>query len=362
MRVLVVGGAGYVGSTSVEGLVAAGHDVSVLDNLTTGHPRADLSGARLVVGDMGDQPAVARILTEESIEAVLHCAARSLVGESMKDPAGYYRNNVSAAIGLLEAMRDTGVTRLVFSSTAAVYGEPRRVPIAESDRTEPINPYGASKLAFEGAMRWFAAAHGFRCISLRYFNCAGATERNGEDHRPETHLIPLVLRVAAGDAEHVQIYGEDYPTPDGSCIRDFIHVLDLAGAHLLALEATGEGEPSFETYNLGSAAGFSVKEVVEAARRVTGRPIAAKVVERRVGDPPVLVASSRRARRELGWQPRHSKLDEMIADAWSWRQAHPRGYEDQPVAGADGTPGQGGPLGGAPEVREGMEQPAVAAG
>ena len=335
MRVLVVGGAGYVGSTSVESLVAAGHDVTVLDNMSTGHPTADLAGARVVRGEMADAQRVMRLLDDDGIEAVLHCAARSLVAESMKDPAGYYRNNVSAGVSLLEAMRDAGVTRLVFSSTAAVYGEPRRVPIAESDRTEPINPYGATKLAFEGAMRWFATAHGFRCISLRYFNVAGATERNGEDHRPETHLIPLVLKVAAGEGERVEIYGEDYSTPDGSCIRDFIHVRDLGAAHLLALEATGEGEASFETYNLGSAAGFSVKEVVEAARRVTGRPIPAAVVARRVGDPPVLVASSRRARRELGWQPRHSKLDEMIQDAWAWKQAHPRGYDDRAEARDD---------------------------
>ncbi len=321
MRVLVVGGAGYVGSTSVESLVAAGHEVTVLDNLSTGHARADLDGARVIRGEMADRHRVMRLLTEHGIDAVLHCAARSLVGESMKDPAAYYRNNVSAGVSLLEAMRDAGVTRLVFSSTAAVYGEPKRVPIAEADRTEPINPYGATKLAFEGAMRWFAAAHAFRCISLRYFNCAGATQRNGEDHRPETHLIPLVLRVAAGESEKIQIYGEDYPTPDGSCIRDFIHVVDLAEAHLLALEATGEGEPSFETYNLGSAAGFSVKEVVEAARRITGHRIPAEVVDRRAGDPPVLVASSRRARRELNWEPKRSKLDEMIADAWSCRRA-----------------------------------------
>ena len=227
---------------------------------------------------------------------------------------------------LLEAMQAAGVARLVYSSTAAVYGEPRRVPIAEADRTEPINPYGATKLAFEGAMRWFSASHDFRAISLRYFNVAGATERNGEDHEPETHLIPLVLRVAAGEATHVQIFGQDYSTPDGTCIRDFIHVRDLAAAHLLALEATGEGDSSFEVYNLGSAAGFSVREVVEAARKVTGRAIPARVVKRRMGDPPVLVASSRRARRELGWQPQHSKLEQMLADAWAWKLTHATGY------------------------------------
>jgi UDP-glucose 4-epimerase len=234
-------------------------------------------------------------------------------------------------VTLLEAMKRTGVTRLVFSSTSAVYGEPRRVPIAEADRTDPINPYGATKLAFEGAMRWFCAAHDFRAISLRYFNVAGATERNGEDHDPETHLMPLVLRVAGGESTHVQIFGQDYPTPDGTCIRDFVHVRDLANAHLLALEATGEADASLEVYNLGSAAGFSVREVVEAARRVTGRAIPARPLKRRVGDPPVLVASSRRARRELGWQPRHSTLEHMLADAWAWRETHPNGYADRPT-------------------------------
>ena len=332
MKLLVVGGAGYVGSTSVEHLVAAGHQVIVYDDFSSGHRAAVPEGASLVVGDMADAARLRPILAD-GIDAVLHCAARSLVGESMVDPGLYYRTNVAGGVELLEAMRQEGVTRLVFSSTAAVYGEPRRVPIAEGDRTEPINPYGATKLAFEGAMRWFCAAHDFRAISLRYFNVAGATERNGEDHDPETHLMPLVLRVAAGEASHVQIYGQDYSTPDGTCIRDFIHVTDLAAAHLLALEATGEGDASLEVYNLGSAAGFSVREVVEAARRVTGRAVPARAVKRRIGDPPVLVASSRRARRELGWQPKHSTLEQMLADAWAWREAHPNGYNDA----ADGS-------------------------
>ena len=334
MKILVVGGAGYVGSTSVESFLEAGHDVVIYDSLTSGHAAAVPSGARLVVGDIRDGERLDRVLSD-GVDAVLHCAARSLVGESMADPGLYYRTNVSGGVALLEAMNRTGVKRLVFSSTAAVYGEPRRVPIAEADRTQPINPYGETKLAFEGAMRWFCAAHDFRAISLRYFNVAGATDLNGEDHHPETHLMPLVLRVAAADGGHVQIYGQDYPTPDGTCIRDFIHVRDLGNAHLLALEATGEGEPSLEVYNLGSAAGFSVREVVEAARRVTGRPIPARVVKRRLGDPPVLVASSRRARRELGWQPRHSQLDQMLADAWAWREAHPHGYADR--GAGDGT-------------------------
>lgn len=325
MKILVVGGAGYVGSTSVERLIDAGHDVVVFDNLSSGHSAAVPDGARLLVGDIADKARLRTILSD-GVDAVLHCAARSLVGESMLDPGLYYRVNVAGGVALLEAMREAGVTRIVYSSSAAVYGEPRRVPIAEADRTQPINPYGETKLAFEGAMRWFAAAHDFRAISLRYFNVAGATERNGEDHEPETHLMPLVLRVAAGQATHVQIHGQDYPTPDGTCIRDFLHVRDIASAHLLALEATGEVDASLEVYNLGSAAGFSVREVVEAARRVTGRAIPARPVRRRVGDPPVLVASSRRARRELGWQPAHSTLEHMLADAWAWRLAHPHGY------------------------------------
>jgi UDP-glucose 4-epimerase len=337
LKLLVVGGAGYVGSTSVERFVEAGHEVVVYDNLSSGHRASVIEGARLEIGDIGDQARLTDLLSD-GVDAVLHCAARSLVGESMADPGLYYRVNVAGGVSLLEAMRTTGVTRLVYSSTAAVYGEPRRVPIAEADRTEPINPYGATKLAFEGAMRWFAAAHGFRAISLRYFNVAGATERNGEDHDPETHLMPLVLRVAAGEATHVQIFGQDYPTPDGTCIRDFIHVRDLANGHLLALEATGEGDPSLEVYNLGSAAGFSVREVVEAARRVTGRAIPARPVKRRLGDPPVLVASSRRARRELGWQPTHSTLERMLADAWAWREAHPHGYGTPAGDGAAAPP------------------------
>ena len=327
MKLLVVGGAGFVGSTSVEHFVESGHEVVIYDNLSSGHRAAVPDGARLVIGDIDDRARLGEILSD-GVDAVLHCAARSLVGESMADPGLYYRVNVAGGVELLEAMKETGVTRLVYSSSAAVYGEPRRVPIAEADRTEPINPYGATKLAFEGAMRWFCAAHDFRAISLRYFNVAGATERNGEDHDPETHLMPLVLRVAAGEATHVQIHGQDYPTPDGTCIRDFLHVRDIAVAHLLALEATGEGDASLEVYNLGSAAGFSVREVVEAARRVTGRAIPARPVKRRIGDPPVLVASSRRARRELGWQPKHSSLEQMLADAWAWREAHPNGYAD----------------------------------
>jgi UDP-glucose 4-epimerase len=265
----------------------------------------------------------------------------------MEHPELYYRENVSNGVKLLEALRERRVPRIVFSSTAAVYGEPKRVPIAEADRTEPINPYGETKLAFEGAMRWYAACHAFKAISLRYFNVAGATERNGEDHDPETHIIPLILKVAAGELPDVRIFGQDYNTPDGTCIRDFIHVRDLASAHLQALEATGEAEPSFEVYNLGSAAGFSVREVIEAARKVTGRAIPARVVRRRVGDPPRLVASSRRARRDLGWSPRESSLEQMLADAWAWKLSHTTGYAKRKPrtprypgrSGGDGDPG-----------------------
>jgi UDP-glucose 4-epimerase len=337
VKILVVGGAGYVGSTSVERFLEAGHEVVVYDNLSSGHRAAVPDGTTLVIGGIQDRERLGTVLAD-GVDAVLHCAARSLVGESMADPGLYYAINVAGGVTLLEAMRAAGVTRLVFSSTAAVYGEPRRVPIAEADRTQPINPYGETKLAFEGAMRWFCAAHDFRAISLRYFNVAGATERNGEDHDPETHLMPLVLRVAAGEATHVQIFGQDYSTPDGTCIRDFIHVRDLANGHLLALEATGEGDPSLEVYNLGSAAGFSVREVVEAARRVTGRAIPARPIKRRLGDPPVLVASSRRARRELGWQPKHSTLEQMLADAWAWREAHPTGYTEPSSDGSGPMP------------------------
>jgi UDP-glucose 4-epimerase len=339
LKLLVVGGAGYVGSTSVERFIEAGHEVVVYDNLSSGHREAVPDGAFLEVGDIDDGARLTELLAD-GVDAVLHCAARSLVGESMADPGLYYRTNVAGGVSLLEAMRAAGVNRLVYSSSAAVYGEPRRVPIAEADRTQPINPYGETKLAFEGAMRWFCAAHDFRAISLRYFNVAGATEQNGEDHDPETHLMPLVLRVAAGEATHVQIFGQDYPTPDGTCIRDFIHVRDLADGHLLALEATGEGDPSLEVYNLGSAAGFSVREVVEAARKVTGRAIPARPIKRRLGDPPVLVASSRRARRELGWQPTHSTLERMLADAWAWREAHPTGYRAADGDGAGPMPSE----------------------
>jgi UDP-glucose 4-epimerase len=326
MRILVTGGAGYVGSVSVEALVAAGHNVVVLDDLSTGHDWADLAGARLVRGSYGDHASVTRTLGEERIEAVLHCAARSLVGESVADPAGYYRSNVAGGIALLEAMRESGVRRLVISSTAAVYGSPESTPIREDAPLRPINPYGETKRTLETAAAWYGAAYGLRSVSLRYFNVAGASARNGEVHRPETHLIPNVLAAAAGDGRPVTLFGDDYPTPDGTPIRDYLHVEDLADAHLAALAATEPGDARTDAAlacNLGSGRGFSVREVLAASEGVVGRPIPQAMGPRRAGDPPVLVAAIDRARDVLGWTPRRSTLEAMIGSAWAWRRAHP---------------------------------------
>jgi UDP-glucose 4-epimerase len=328
MRILVTGGAGYVGSVTVEQLVAHEHEVVVLDDLSTGHAGAVPDGARLVRGSYTDESAVTALLATTGIEAVLHCAARSLVGESIADPARYYRANVVGGIALLEAARAAGVRRFVFSSTAAVYGIPDAVPIPEDAPLRPINPYGETKRTFEAALAWYATAYGFRTVGLRYFNVAGATERNGEDHDPETHLVPNVLRAAASGGE-VRIFGTDYPTPDGTAVRDYIHVLDLADAHLAALEATAPDDGRTDAplvCNLGTAAGFTVEEVVTAAEEVVGHPIARLPAPRRAGDPPALVASNGRARSVLDWAPRRSSLEEMIGSAWRWRQAHPDGY------------------------------------
>jgi UDP-glucose 4-epimerase len=315
VRVLVTGGAGYVGSVSVERLVEAGHEVTTLDTLVTGHRESLTAGVELVIASTGDRAQVEWLLRDRHIEAVLHCAARSLVAQSMADPALYYHENVVGGIALLDAMRDAGVTRLVFSSTAAVYGEPARTPIAEEDPTRPVNPYGATKLALEGAMRWYGV-HGIRSISLRYFNVAGAGLRSGERHDPETHLIPNLLRAAIRN-EPLTLFGNDYPTPDGTPIRDYIHVLDLADAHLAALERTASMEPGQQVVNLGSGAGFSVRDVLAAAQRVIGGPIPHRVGPRRAGDPPVLVAAIARAAEVLGWRPDRSSLDEMIGSAWA---------------------------------------------
>ena len=323
MRILVTGGAGYVGSVSVERLLEAGHTVTVLDDLSTGHATSVVDGAELVDGSFGDRDAVAGLLRSANIDAVLHCAAKSLVGESMADPASYYRHNVAGGVALLDAMRDAGVDRIVFSSTAAVYGVPEATPIEEDAPLRPINPYGETKRTFEGAMAWYGTAYGIRSVSLRYFNVAGASEVNGERHDPETHLIPNVLAAIDG-TRPLTLFGDDYPTPDGTPIRDYIHILDLADAHLAALEATAPGDPRTDrplVCNLGSGGGFSVREVLAAAHEVTRKPVPHTVGPRREGDPPILVASIERAAEVLGWRPRRSTLEEMIGSAWSWSQA-----------------------------------------
>lgn len=333
MRVLVTGGAGYVGSISVELLVAAGHDVSVLDDLSSGHRTAVVQGADLVDGPYTEAETVARLLEVRKIDAVLHCAARSLVGESIEEPGPYFVQNVAGGIGLLEAMRLAGTPRIVFSSSAAVYGIPEATPITEDLPLSPINPYGETKRSFEAALWWYGIAYGLRAVTLRYFNVAGATETNGEAHDPETHLIPNALG-AIGGGRRLTVFGDDYPTPDGTCVRDFIHVADLAEAHLLALEATAPGDPRTDPSaargmlicNLGNGGGFSVREVLDAAERVTGRPVPHDVGPRRAGDPPVLVASAARAGEVLGWRPARPSLEEMVGSAWAWRQANPAGY------------------------------------
>ncbi|WP_434425837.1 UDP-glucose 4-epimerase GalE [Nannocystis pusilla] len=324
MRVLVTGGAGYIGSVVVEELLAAGHEVAVIDNLSKGHADAVPAGVELVRADLRDADLVRRLLRHARVEAVVHMAADSLVGESVQSPAKYYENNVVAGLGLLDAMVEVGVHRLVFSSTAAVYGEPETQPIDETAPTRPTNPYGETKLALERALAWYERAYGLRSASLRYFNAAGASARCGESHDPETHLIPLVLQVALGRAPYVTLYGDDYPTPDGTCVRDYIHVVDLARAHVLALSGVERGSC---IYNLGcGGAGYSVRQVVDTARAVTGAPIPVRMGARRAGDPAVLVASSARIQHDLGWQPRLGALATIVESAWTWLRVHPHGY------------------------------------
>jgi UDP-glucose 4-epimerase len=317
LRILVTGGAGYIGGTVALVLARQGHSVVVYDNLS--HARRELvpAGVEFVQGDVADGPALAKLLSS-GFDGIMHFAALIEAGESMVKPELYFRNNTAATLTLFEAMITTGVRRIVFSSTAAVYGEPESTPIREDAPLRPTNAYGESKLLVEKILAWMYRVHGFSYASLRYFNVAGALEGRGEAHEPESHLIPLVLDVALGRREKIKIYGEDYPTPDGTCIRDYIHVEDLAEAHLLALQALGE--PKQLMYNLGNGAGFSVREVIESARRVTGRPIQAEIVPRRPGDPAILIASSEKIERELGWKPRHSTLDTIIASAWEWHQ------------------------------------------
>lgn len=323
MRLLVTGGAGYIGSITAAHLLAAGHEVTVFDNLSKGHMQAVPPGARFVEGDLLNEQQLRQALST-GFDGVLHFAALSLVGESVQQPERYYRNNVCGTLNLLDAMRAAGIPRLVFSSTAAVYGEPDIIPIPETAIPRPTNPYGGSKQAVDQMIGFEAAAQGLAAVSLRYFNVAGASGGLGEAHHPETHLIPLVLQAAAGERPAVQIYGTDYPTPDGTAIRDYIHIDDLARAHLLALDSARASEHSI--YNLGNGRGFSVREVIEAARAVTGQSIEAVEAPRRAGDPPILVASSQKIQQELGWVPQKPELATMIADAWQWRQAHPRGY------------------------------------
>jgi UDP-glucose 4-epimerase len=317
LRILVTGGVGYIGGTVARALAQQGHDVVVYDNLCHATRALLPAGVKFVQGDVADRSGLEKLLSS-GFDGVMHFAALIEAGESMLKPELYFRNNTAATLSLLEAMISTGVHRLVFSSTAAVYGEPDVTPIPEDAPLRPTNPYGESKLLVEKMLSWVYRVHGLRYASLRYFNVAGAMSGRGEAHEPESHLIPLVLDVALGRREKIKIYGDDYPTPDGTCIRDYIHVEDLAHAHLLAFEALATRGPLI--YNLGNGAGFSVLAVIESARRVTGRPIPVEIVPRRAGDPAILIASSEKIARELGWKPRHSNLDEIIESAWAWQQ------------------------------------------
>ncbi len=328
MAVLVTGGAGYIGSHTVVELLEASEEVVVVDNLQKGHEKA-VVGGKFYHGDLRDEEFLKKVFEENDIEAVIHFAADSLVGESVKDPLKYYNNNVVATLRLLTAMKEHGVSKIVFSSTAATYGEPENIPILETDRTVPTNPYGETKLAIEKALKWADSAYGIKYTALRYFNAAGAhpSGKIGEDHKPESHLIPIILKTALGQMESVSIFGTDYNTPDGTCIRDYIHVTDLAQAHVLALQRLRENGES-RIYNLGNGMGFSVKQVVELAREVTGVPFKVVNGPRRPGDPAVLVASSGKIQRELGWQPRFNDLWTIIETAWNWHKNHPDGFGD----------------------------------
>ena len=327
MAILVCGGAGYIGSHMVAELLENKEEVVILDNFEKGHKDA-LLGGKLYVGDLRDKEILNKVFTENKIDAVIDFAAYSLVGESMTEPLKYFNNNVYGTISLLEAMKEHGVKYIVFSSTAATYGEPKVVPIEENSDTIPTNAYGESKLLVEKILRWCDSAYGIKYTALRYFNAAGAhvSGQIGEDHSPETHLIPLILDVALGNREKIMMFGDDYNTKDGTCVRDYIHVTDLAQAHLLALKRLKNGGES-TAYNLGNGTGFSVKEVVEVARKVTGHEIPAEVAPRRAGDPATLIASSERAIKELGWEPKFNDLETIISTAWKWHSSHPQGYE-----------------------------------
>jgi len=323
MKILVVGGAGYIGSVCAELLLDEGHTVCIFDNLSEGHRAAVDSRAEFIEGDLATIDPIHSALTAFRPEAVMHFAASALVAESMEKPSKYFRNNIGNGLNVLDAMVATGVNQLVFSSTCAIFGPPERLPIDESLPKRPINPYGESKLAFEKILRWYGEIHGLRFVSLRYFNAAGASEKFGEEHRVETHIIPNVLKVALGQKPHVEVYGTDYDTPDGTCIRDYIHILDLSRAHILALSA---GKSEF--YNLGTGGGTSVREVIESCRKITGQKIPVVEKPRRPGDPARLVAASDKIQRELGWQPKFQNIDAIIESAWRWHQKFPNGYGD----------------------------------
>ncbi len=323
MNVFVTGGAGYIGSVCVEELLNAGHAVTVFDNLTEGHRSAVDARAKFVEGDLADRELLARSLAEVKAEAVIHFAANALVGESMQNPGKYFRNNVAHGLNLLDAAVTARVRKFVFSSTCATYGVPERMPMDESLPQRPVNPYGESKLMFEKMLQWYQQLHGLEFVAFRYFNAAGASRKFGEHHRIETHLIPNVLKVALGQKEQCEIFGTDYPTPDGTCIRDYIHIVDLAQAHIVALVP---GKAGF--FNLGNGAGYSVREVIQTCERISGRPIKSVEQPRRPGDPPRLVAAADKALGELSWQPKFPKLEHIVATAWDWHRRNPQGYRD----------------------------------
>lgn len=328
MKILVLGGAGYIGSHTVKELIKSGSQVVIVDNLETGYKEAVHPDAQFYQGDIRDRAFMDNVFEKEKIDGVIHFAANSLVGESMSNPLKYYDNNLYGTKVLLDSMVANGVDKIVFSSTAATYGEPKQVPILETDPTDPTNPYGETKLSMEKMMKWTDLAHGVRYVALRYFNACGADASGeiGEAHSPETHLIPLILQVPNGQRDKISIYGDDYNTKDGTCVRDYIHVTDLAQAHILAMKYLIDGRES-AIFNLGNGVGFTVKEVIEAARKVTNHPIPAEVVSRRSGDPAKLIASSEKAKKILGWNPQHADLEEIIESAWNWHRKHPNGYK-----------------------------------
>jgi UDP-glucose 4-epimerase len=324
VKVLVTGGAGYIGSIVTSELLKAGNEVVVYDNLSTGNRAAVLPEAELVVGDIADRDKLDKLMSTHRFDGVMHFAALIEAGESMKVPAQFFRNNTSNTLALLEAMLAHGIDRFVFSSTAALYGNPERTPIEENDRLRPTNPYGESKMLVEQMLNWMNQIHGLKYACLRYFNAAGATEELGQDHHPESHLIPLILQVPLGKRKEIAIYGTDYDTPDGTCVRDYIHIVDLASAHILSMQALEK--QSRLIYNLGTGSGFTVRQVVNVAREVTGHPIPVVETPRRPGDPAVLIASSERIQRELGWKPKYPDLKTIIESEWKWFEKHPKGY------------------------------------